>query len=86
MEEHDDQEERRRYRSVPNSLSCDPINRTKSQPGHVRDCAGFWTPAITDSTLQAIANALNARGARTARGGRWHSSTVYNLLLRARRL
>ena len=41
MEEHDDQEERRRYRSVPNSLSCDPINRTKSQPGHVRD----WHPS-----------------------------------------
>ena len=38
------------------------------------------------STLQAIADALNARGARTARGGRWHSSTVYNLLVRARRL
>jgi hypothetical protein len=37
MEEHDDQEERRRYRSVPNSLSCDPINRTKSQPVHARD-------------------------------------------------
>jgi DNA invertase Pin-like site-specific DNA recombinase len=37
------------------------------------------------STLQEIADALNARGVRTARGGRWHSSTVYNLLFRARR-
>jgi DNA invertase Pin-like site-specific DNA recombinase len=34
------------------------------------------------TTLRDIAAALNARGARTARGGRWHSTTVRNLLLR----
>jgi hypothetical protein len=31
----------------------------------------------------AIADALNARGIRTARGGEWHSMTVRNLLARA---
>jgi DNA invertase Pin-like site-specific DNA recombinase len=34
------------------------------------------------TTLRAIAEALNARGIRTARGGAWHSSTVGNLLSR----
>jgi hypothetical protein len=29
------------------------------------------------------ADALNARGVRTARGGAWHNSTVRNLLARA---
>ena len=32
--------------------------------------------------LGSIAAALNSRGARTARGGRWHVSTVRNLLRR----
>ena len=32
--------------------------------------------------LQSIANALNDRGVRTARGGAWHNSTVRNLLAR----
>jgi DNA invertase Pin-like site-specific DNA recombinase len=32
--------------------------------------------------LGAIASALNRRGVRTARGGRWHVSTVRNLLIR----
>jgi hypothetical protein len=31
-------------------------------------------------TLAGIADALNALGVRTARGGRWHSSTVRNAL------
>ena len=30
-----------------------------------------------------IASALNQRGVRTARGGRWHVSTVQNLLARS---
>jgi hypothetical protein len=34
-------------------------------------------------THRAIAEALNARGVRTARGGEWHGSTVRNLLARA---
>jgi DNA invertase Pin-like site-specific DNA recombinase len=35
------------------------------------------------TSLAAIANALNARGVRTARGGHWHNSTVRNALARA---
>ena len=35
------------------------------------------------TTPRAIAEALNARGIRTARGGAWHDSTVRNLLGRA---
>lgn len=34
------------------------------------------------TTLRAVADALNARGLRTARGGEWHASTVRNLLAR----
>ena len=33
-------------------------------------------------SLRAIADVLNARGIRTARGGAWHNSTVRNLLQR----
>ena len=35
------------------------------------------------TTLQGIADALNARGVRTARGRRWYATTVKNLLDRA---
>ena len=35
------------------------------------------------TTLQGIANALNARGIRTARGRRWYATTVKNVLDRA---
>lgn len=34
------------------------------------------------STLRAVAEALNARGIATARGGRWHAATVRNALAR----
>jgi DNA invertase Pin-like site-specific DNA recombinase len=34
------------------------------------------------TTTRALAEALNARGIRTARGGQWHHSTVRNLLAR----
>jgi DNA invertase Pin-like site-specific DNA recombinase len=34
-------------------------------------------------TMQGIAEALNARGIHTARGGGWYASTVKNLLVRA---
>jgi len=44
----------------------------------VRDIQGSGV-----KTLRAIAIALNARGIRTARGGVWHASTVYNLLTRS---
>ena len=36
------------------------------------------------TTLRDIADALNARGIRTARGGEWHAMTVHNLLARAK--
>lgn len=35
------------------------------------------------STLRDIAEAPNARGVPTARGGLWHASTVRNVLARA---
>lgn len=35
------------------------------------------------STLREIADALNARGVSTSRGGRWYAMTVSNLLARA---
>ncbi|HYV31638.1 MAG TPA: recombinase family protein [Candidatus Binatia bacterium] len=36
------------------------------------------------ATLQEIADALNARSIETARGGRWHPTTVCNVLSRSR--
>ena len=38
------------------------------------------------STLAGIAEALNARGIRSARGGRWHISSLQNLLARRKAL
>jgi hypothetical protein len=35
------------------------------------------------TTLREIADALNARGVPTARGGRWYAMTVSNVLERA---
>ena len=37
-------------------------------------------------SLAAIAEALNTRGIRSARGGRWHVSAVQNVLARAERI
>ena len=34
-------------------------------------------------TLREIAEALNARGVQTARGGQWYATTVRNVLARA---
>ncbi|MDB5243404.1 MAG: resolvase, partial [Spirosoma sp.] len=34
------------------------------------------------TSYRGIADALNARGVRTARGGTWHATTVRNMLLR----
>jgi hypothetical protein len=34
-------------------------------------------------SLASIADAPDARGIRTARGGRWHVSTIQNLLVHA---
>ena len=38
------------------------------------------------SSYGGIAGALNARGIRTARGGRWHGATVRNIMLRAQEI
>jgi DNA invertase Pin-like site-specific DNA recombinase len=38
------------------------------------------------TTLAAITQALNQRGIRTPRGGKWHASSVMNLIARAREL
>jgi DNA invertase Pin-like site-specific DNA recombinase len=35
------------------------------------------------STLRGVADALNARGIQTARGGKWYATSVRNLLSRA---
>ena len=35
------------------------------------------------TTLRQIAEALNARGVATARGGQWHAKSVSNILERA---
>jgi hypothetical protein len=40
-------------------------------------------PGRRRQRLKHIANALNDRGVRTARGGAWHNSTARNLLARA---
>lgn len=54
---------------------------------HAQDLA----PVLEDvrasgrTSLRAIAAELNARGMRTRRGGRWHVSTVQNLLKRLER-
>jgi Recombinase len=36
-------------------------------------------------SLHGVADALNARGIHTARGGKWYASTVRNMLLRQER-
>jgi hypothetical protein len=48
----------------------------------VRSLCQLLPPAGT-TTTRAIAEALNAHGIPTARGGEWHHSTVRNLLARA---
>ena len=48
-----------------------------------RACLVCRIEASGATTLRAIAEALNARGIRTARGGAWYAATVGNLLARA---
>jgi len=38
------------------------------------------------TTLDQISSALKNRGVRSARGGRWHVSSVLNLLVRAKQI
>jgi hypothetical protein len=46
----------------------------------VRRTGGRGHPGGGGTSLRAIAEELNARGMLTRRGGRWHVSTVTNLL------
>ena len=53
--------------------------------------AGALAPVIAElqsqghTSLRALARELNASGMKTRRGGRWHVSTVRNLLERVQR-
>lgn len=57
--------------------------------GQADRAAGNVLPIIAEirrsgaTTLRAIAEALNARGVPTPRGGRWHAASVKNALARA---
>jgi DNA invertase Pin-like site-specific DNA recombinase len=56
--------------------------------GHAQDFAAALAPTVQaiqeqgHTSLSAIARELNARSIKTARGGKWHASTVKNLLNR----
>jgi DNA invertase Pin-like site-specific DNA recombinase len=75
-----------------NPRAAETIGRAHAAARAVADhFAGNVLPIVREiqasglSSLRDIAVALNARGVRTARGGRWHSTTVRNLLLRSAR-
>src|SRR5690606_34875001 len=55
-----------------------------SRPGasHPTSCRSSPLRASGVSDLRGLASALNARGIRTARGGRWHVSNVRNVIAR----
>jgi hypothetical protein len=65
------------------------LRRTVS--ANVDRFAADFVPVVADiraagySSLRDIANELNRRGMLTRRGGRWHLSSVRNLLRRAER-
>ena len=50
----------------------------------ITSCRSFARsrPVRAEDTLRAVADALNARGIPTARGGQWHATTVKNILAR----
>jgi len=58
----------------------------KVQPAEAADFAANVLPLIESlrssgvRDLRGLAAALNSRGVRTARGGRWHVSNVKNLV------
>ncbi len=56
----------------------------KNADAHAQDLAPVVAEirAAGHTSLRAIAAELDARGMRTRRGGRWHKSTVINLLAR----
>ncbi len=78
--------------SIPSRRKEQAQASRKGVAGNKANAARFASnvlPVIRDieraglTTLQGIADALNARGIRTARRRRWYASTVRNLLVRA---
>jgi DNA invertase Pin-like site-specific DNA recombinase len=70
-----------------------PTATAKAAASNRRIAAGFAANVVPvmqqiraagATSYAAIADALNARGIHTARGGTWHSTTVRNILLRHR--
>jgi hypothetical protein len=62
---------------------CDAQFARRQYPPVARDNgAVFSYQNVGAATLSEIVSALNARGARPARGGKWHRSSVRNLLAR----
>ena len=59
------------------------IDRGRSRSPRTSCRSSTLSEQPVPAALASIADALNARGIRTARGGRWHVSTVQNLLARA---
>jgi DNA invertase Pin-like site-specific DNA recombinase len=69
-----------------------PTATAKAAMSNRRIAAGFaanvlpvmqQVRAVGATSYAAIADALNARGIHTARGGKWHATTVRNILMRA---
>ncbi len=78
--------------SIPSRRTEQALASAKGVTSNVTTADRFAAnvvPVIRDieragvTTLQGIADALNARGIRTARGRRWYATTVRNVLDRA---
>jgi DNA invertase Pin-like site-specific DNA recombinase len=73
---------------APDPASAGAVGRERLR-GRADQFAANVLPIVEEirragaGTLAAIADALNARGVRTARGGQWHAATVRNVLQRA---
>ena len=78
----------RRTRANPRNLAEADTKGAATQRAEADAFAANVLPIIRQieaagaTTHRAIAEVLNARGVRTARGGEWHGSTVRNLLAR----
>jgi len=85
---------RKQERSIPSLFRSTYTSRSRTGPNAYEDwrngpARGERPARVREiehtgvTTLQGIADALNARGIRTARARRWYPSTVKNLLGRA---